>query len=297
MTYQDAITMRSAPALPEIRNITPADLKDALAKGVDDFSAMPTHAVFLSLIYPIVGLALGRAMFGYDLVPLLYPLAAGFALLGPFAAIGLYELSRRREAGLDTSWENAFDVVRSPSLPAIVTLGLFLMVVFGIWVAIAHGIYIADFGYAEPTEPIAFLRRVLTTPAGHHLIIAGNFVGLLFAVGVFAVSAVSFPLLIDRDIGAVAAATTSVRVVLRNPLTMALWGVIIAALLAIGALPLLFGLAVAMPVLGHASWHLYRKVVVPAPLPSGERPHRHKGRRYAAEFPAALFTSYPDDRL
>ena len=105
--------------LPTIRTITLTDLRDALAKGLDDFWAMPTHVIFLSLIYPIVGIALGSATFGYDVVPLLFPLAAGFALIGPFAAIGLYELSRRREQGLDTSWRHAFDIVHSPSLPIL----------------------------------------------------------------------------------------------------------------------------------------------------------------------------------
>ena len=105
--------------LPAVRTITFADLRDALAKGLDDFWAMPTHVIFLSLIYPIVGIALGSATFGYDVVPLLFPLAAGFALIGPFAAIGLYELSRRREQGLDTSWRHAFDIVHSPSLPIL----------------------------------------------------------------------------------------------------------------------------------------------------------------------------------
>ena len=295
MAYQDTIATASAPALPDIRTIHMTDLKDALAKGWDDFTAMPTHAVFLSLIYPIVGLAIGRATLGGHFVPLLYPLAAGFALIGPFAAIGLYELSRRREAGLDSSWEHAFDVVHSPSLPSIAALGVFLMIVFGVWVAIAHSIYVANFGYAEPERPLAFLTRVLTTRAGHDLIIVGNLVGFLFALGVFAVSVISFPLLIDRDIGVAAAVTTSVRAVIHNPVTMAMWGIIVAALLVIGSLPAFFGLAVVMPVLGHASWHLYRKVVEPAPLPRGERPHRSKGRRYAAEFPAALFARYPDE--
>jgi len=105
--------------LPAVRSIGTADLEDALAKDLDDFWEMPTHVVFLSTIYPIVGLALGRATLGYDIVPLLYPLASGLGLLGPFAAIGLYELSRRRELGLDTSWKHAFDVVHSPSFGAI----------------------------------------------------------------------------------------------------------------------------------------------------------------------------------
>src|SRR5437667_8963662 len=118
--------------LPVVRSIGLTDLRDALAKGLEDFWAMPTHVIFLSLIYPVVGIALGSATFGYNVIPLLYPLAAGFALIGPFAAIGLYELSRRREQGLDTSWKHVFDIIHSPSIRAILALGLLLLAIFTI---------------------------------------------------------------------------------------------------------------------------------------------------------------------
>ena len=246
---------------PTVHRIGLRDLKDALARGLADFSAMPTHAVFLCLIYPIVGLLLARLTLGYEVLPLLFPLAAGFTLLGPFAAIGLYELSRRREQGLDVSWQDAFDVLRSPSRGAIAALGLLLLAIFLIWIAVAQAIYIANFGY-EPAASIPdFLHQVFTTPAGSMLIIVGNLVGFLFALLVLTISVVSFPLLLDRDVGAVEAVLTSVRVVATNPLMMAIWGLIVAGLLVIGSLPLFFGLAVVVPVLGHATWHLYRKVV------------------------------------
>ncbi len=246
---------------PAVRTIRIADLKDALARGIDDFAAMPTHAVFLCLIYPIVGIVLGRLTWGYEVLPLLFPLAAGFALIGPFAAIGLYELSRRREQGLDISWTDAFDVLRSPSAGAIAALGVLLLVIFVLWVAVAQAIYIANFGYQPAASMPDFLRQVLTTPAGWALIVVGNGVGFLFALVALSISVVSFPLLLDRDVGAVEAVLTSVRAVAANPVPMAAWGLIVAAALVIGSLPLFFGLAVVMPVLGHATWHLYRKVV------------------------------------
>lgn len=141
MAYSDVILPKEATReLPAVRTIMPSDLLEALAKGVDDFWAMPTHVIFLSLIYPIAGLAIARWTFGYDIVPMLYPLLAGFALIGPFAAVGLYELSRRREMGLDTSWRHAFDIVHSPSLWSIVALGLLLLAIFGVWLAVAHGL-------------------------------------------------------------------------------------------------------------------------------------------------------------
>ena len=277
-------------ARPIVRTIGLRDIKNALAEGIADFSAMPSHAVFLCLIYPIVGVLLARLTLGYEVLPLLFPLAAGFTLLGPFAAIGLYELSRRREQGLDASWQDAFDVLRSPSRGAIAALGLLLLTIFVIWIAVAQAIYVAYFGY-EPAASIPdFLDQVFTTPAGRMLMIVGNLVGFLFALGVLTISVISFPLLLDRDVGAVEAVLTSVRVVARNPLMMAIWGLIVAALLLIGSLPLFFGLAVVVPVLGHSTWHLYRKVVVPDPNPHQVLPRPARSRHYAAQFPAALFT-------
>jgi uncharacterized membrane protein len=187
--------------LPVVRTIGFHDLRQALAQGLADFKAMPTHVVFLSLIYPIVGVLLWFATAGLDLLALLYPLATGFALLGPFAAIGLYELSRRREMHLDTSWQHAFDVRHSASLGPILLLGLLLVVVFLIWIAVAHGIYVANFGIHEPESPGAFISKVLTTSAGHNLIVVGNLVGAAFALFVFVISVVSFPLLLERDVG------------------------------------------------------------------------------------------------
>ena len=278
-----------SPAYPIVRKIGVADLKDAVAKGVDDFLAMPTHVIFLAVIYPVVGLLLAAITFGYDLMPLLFPLAGGFALIGPFAAIGLYELSRQRERGVEVSWKHAFGLLRYPSLDAIAAMGMVLMIVFLIWLATAQLLYQSLFGYALPESIRQFLSDILTTPAGWTLIIAGNGIGFLFAALAMTISVVSFPLLLDRDVGAIVAMHTSVRAVLRNPLMMAVWGLFVAAALVIGSLPFFVGLAVVLPVLAHSTWHLYRKVVEPDLSPRLDRDRRPKGRRYAADFPAVLF--------
>jgi uncharacterized membrane protein len=283
------------PAHLAVRTVSFADLKAALAKGLDDFSAMPSHAIFLCIIYPIAGLVLGRLAIGYDVLPLLFPLMAGFALVGPFAAIGLYEMSRRREQGLDISWRHVFDVRHRPTFGAIVALGLLLMAIFLVWIAVAQAIYVATFGYLPAASIPDFFQQVLTTSEGWTLIVVGNAVGFLFAVLVLTISVVSFPLLIDRDVGAAGAIVTSWRVVLANPVTMAAWGFIVALLLVVGSIPLLFGLAVVMPVLGHATWHLYRRAVEPNPGPPPELIPEPAGRRYAAEFPASLFARSRDD--
>ncbi len=246
---------------PNVRRIGTADLIDALAKGLDDFKAMPTHIVFLCLIYPIVTLIFARIYAGYEVLPLVFPLLAGFTLIGPLVATGMYELSRRREEGLDISRGHAFDVFRSPSIGSIAILGVVLLAIYFAWLGTAWAIYELIFGNAAPASVGEFARQVFTTPAGWTLIIGGTFAGFLFAVLVLTLSVVSFPLLLDRDVGVMTAMRTSVRAVLANPVTMAIWGLIVAVALLIGSLPLFVGLSVVMPVLGHATWHLYRKVV------------------------------------
>jgi uncharacterized membrane protein len=139
-----------SPAYPIVRKIGFADLKDAVAKGIDDFWAVPTHVIFLAIIYPIVGLFLARMTFGLGVMPLLFPLAAGYALIGPFAAIGLYEMSRQREQGVDVTWKHAFGVLRCPSLDSIAALGMVLMIVFLIWLAVAEALFQSLFGYGSP---------------------------------------------------------------------------------------------------------------------------------------------------
>ena len=246
---------------PTIRKIGMADLGDALAKGVADFNAMPTHLIFICLIYPIAMLIAARVAAGHEVLPLVFPLLAGYTLVGPLFAVGMYELSRRREKGLDISRRHAFDILRFPSIRAIAELGLALMAIYFAWLFVAQTIYELIFGGAVPASIGEFARQVLTTPSGFALIIVGCGVGFLFAAAVFALSVVSFPLLLDRDVSAVTAATTSVRAVLANPVTMAMWGFMVAAALLIGSLPFFVGLAVVLPVLGHSTWHLYRKVV------------------------------------
>jgi len=246
---------------PTIRRITSADLWDALKRGFDDFAAMPTHLVFLGLIYPLAGIVFAGITFGYNLFPMLFPLAAGFALVGPVAAIGLYEMSRQRERGRKPDLTHVFDVVRSPSFPAILTISAGLAALFLAWLFAAQTLYQSLFGYLPPESMTAFLQEVLTTSHGHALILYGNLIGLGFAVIAMVVGVVSFPLLLDRDAGVVCALETSLRAVAKNPGTMALWGLIVAALLLAGTIPLFVGLAVVVPVLGHATWHLYRKLV------------------------------------
>jgi uncharacterized membrane protein len=253
--------IESHAPLPAVRRIGLADLRMALDRGLTDFRAIPSHAVFLCLFYPVVGLLIGGFLLRDDVVPLLFPLAAGFALIGPFAAIGLYELSRRRELGMDSSWGHAFDVFRSPAKWSIVAVGILLLAIFFAWLLTAQWLYAGTIGTLAPRSAGEFFRDVFTTPAGWRMIVFGNLIGFVFAVVAMCISVISFPLLLDRHVSAAVAMLTSVRAVSENPGTMAVWGLIVAAALVAGTIPFLLGLAVVMPVLGHATWHLYRRLI------------------------------------
>ena len=257
-------------AQPIVHTIGTTDLKDALIRGISDFNAMPTHLVFLCLIYPILTLIFARIAAGYEVLPLVFPLLAGYTLIGPLVAIGMYELSRRREQGLDTSRSHAFDVIRFASIGAIARLSVLLMAIYFAWMGTAWALYQLNFGDAVPESILAFALQIATTPAGWALVFVGCGVGFVFATVTFALSVVSFPMLVDREVDVVTAVQTSVRAVVANPITMGIWAFIVASGLLIGSLPFFVGLAVVLPVLGHATWHLYRKVVEPGDLSVGQ---------------------------
>lgn len=244
-----------------IRRIAFADLRTAFDQGVADFLATPTQLVFLCVLYPLVGLVAARAASGGDLLYLLYPMVAGLSLVGPVAAVGLYEISRRREAGQDASWANAFDVLRNPALGSIVAVGILLAGMFLAWLVTARLIFAATIGQLPPGLG-AFLQALSGTPGGLRLILFGNLAGCIFAVATLMLTVISVPMLLDRNCGLGVAIQTSVRACLANPVPMAAWGLLVALLLALGSIPAFIGLAVVMPILGHATWHLYRRVVM-----------------------------------
>jgi uncharacterized membrane protein len=251
---------RDAP-LPAVARINFPDLLDALSKGFADFAASRTDVMLLCVFYPVLGLVLGRIASGENTLDLLFPLVSGFALIGPLAAVGLYEMSRRRELGATVGWADAFGVLRSPSLGPILVLGLALTAVFVIWLGAAHAIYIWTLGPGYTASFSTFFRAVFSTDAGVSMIVLGMGVGFGFALVVLILGVVSFPMLIDRDVGVETALRTSVRAVMKNPVTMAIWGLIVAVALFVGSIPIFLGLVVVLPVLGHATWHLYRKLV------------------------------------
>jgi len=248
-------------APPVVRRIGIADLRAALRDGARDFEACRTDIIFLCLIYPIAGFLIGRFAFNHGLIPLIFPLIAGFALIAPLFGVGLYEISRRRERGIAKGWADVFTVLQAPAIGSILVMGLILLALFALWLFAASFIYTVTLGPDLPISASQFARDVLTTPQGWMMIVVGMGVGFLFALVVLTISVVSFPLLLDRNVGVYRAIATSVRAVRENPGPMAAWGLIIATGLVAGAIPLLVGLAIALPILGHATWHLYRRVI------------------------------------
>jgi uncharacterized membrane protein len=246
--------------LPQVRRITVSDLWASLREGFHDLGVARTDVAFIAVFYPLAGVVLAGFLLNANLLPLVLPLVSGFALLGPIAAVGLYEVSRRLEAGEPVSWSTPLKVLRSPALDSILGVGSIMALIYLAWLAAAWGIYAVTLGPAPPASAVAFLRDVFTTPAGWAMIVVGMGVGFLFAALAFAIGVISFPLLLERDVGMGGAIRTSLAAVAANPGPMALWGLIIAGSMIAGSIPGLAGLIFVMPLLGHASWHLYRKL-------------------------------------
>ena len=254
------MTLDPVAAAP-VRSLSTADLGWALQRGWDDFKAKRGDLILLPFIYPLVGVLASVFAFNAQLFPLIFPLAGGFALVGPIAASGFYELARRREAGEDSSWWHFLDPLKGRSRLPIAVLTAMLAGIFLVWMGVAQGLYTATLGTLDPRTPDDFIRDLFGTGPGWTMIIAGNLVGALFAVATLALAAFSFPMVVDKGGDPLAAVATSVRAFQRSPAVMIGWGVRVALILALAALPLFIGLMVALPVLGYATWHLYTRAV------------------------------------
>ena len=256
--------LRHEAAVPAIRHIEVADLWAALREGMRDLGVARSDVVFIAIFYPLAGLVLGRLMASMNMLPLVAPLVSGFALLGPVAAVGLYEVSRRLEANEPVSWSTPFEVRKSPAFTSILAFGAILALIFFVWLAVAWGVFALTVGPEAPTSMTSFLRDVFGTGAGWAMIVVGSAIGAVFAAFTFAISVISVPLMLDRDVGVGPAMRASIEAVRTNPKPMLIWGLVIAAAMVAGSLPALIGLIFVLPLFGHASWRLYRKLVADA---------------------------------
>jgi len=251
---------------PFVREITISDINDAWAQGLRDFQVAPIFGLAFGGFYAAAGIAIVCCATVLGLSYLVYPLAAGFALIGPFAAVGLYEVSRRLEAGMTLSWHRVLGVVfeqRHRQLAWMAFVVLFIFIVWMYQVQLLFALFIGLHSFATLKDLLAVLT---TTPEGVAFLVLGNAIGVCLSLILFALTVVSIPLLLDHDVDFVTAMITSVRAVITNPGPMLGWGVTIGVLLFLASLPLFVGLTVILPILGHATWHLYRRVVDPVPV-------------------------------
>jgi uncharacterized membrane protein len=244
-----------------VRRISQDDIRWALAQGWSDFRQKRGDLIFLALLYPLMGLLAAVLAFNDAALPLFFPLVAGLSILGPAVASGFYELARRREDGLDSSWKHFFDPLKSPNRRSLLLLTAGLGILFLLWLAFAWGIYAATLGPAYPVGIRAFITKLFMTSEGWTMILLGNLTGLLFAIVTLVCTLVSLPMVIDRPVDAGTALETSIRAVRVNPWATTTWGLRVAGLLVLGCIPAFIGLAVVLPVLGYATWHLYTRMV------------------------------------
>jgi uncharacterized membrane protein len=244
-----------------IRTITNDDLRFALGQGLDDFLTMRGDILIAGLVYTLVGLAAVVMTTNRPLIPFLFPIVAGVGLLGPVAAVGFYELARRREDGHRSNWSHFFDVLKRPAADDMGIVAGLLMLVFFLWLLAAGALYAFLFGWATPTSIMGFLTAVLTTPRGWALIVLGAAIGAAFGWAVLSLSVASMPMLVDCDVSASEAVSASWRAAHANKRLMLKWGLIVAGLLVLGIAPLFVGLAFVLPWLGYSTWHLYTRLI------------------------------------
>ena len=257
-------------AIP-VRTISDEDLRVSLRQGWEDFGDLRGDLVFAGLIYTLIGLAAVVMTTSRPLMPFFLPVVAGVALLGPVAAVGFYELARRRESGEEVHWFNFLDVRKRPSLDDMgMVAGLLLLIFLG-WLIAAGVLYGLIFGFWTPTSIGGFVSAVLTTPRGWALIVSGLVVGAIFGWLVLALSVASLPMLVDRDISAAEAVSASWRASHANKREMIRWGILVSVLLVLGSIPLFVGLAFVLPWLGYSTWHLYTRLIDREAISTGRR--------------------------
>lgn len=261
MTTLDLTRDVSSTTDPIIHRINADDLHWALRRGWDDFQAKRGDLIFVSFIYPLIGLITGAIALDSKLLPYLFPIVAGISILGPVVAAGFYEIARRRDEGDDTGWAHFLDPIRPGRRGGLIAITSMLIALFLAWLLIASVIYQATLGQLRPIGVGAFLRDLLTTSEGWTLIVVGNLAGGLIAALTLVLTVVSAPMVVDRPDEPELAVRTSIRAVAANPGAIARWGAIVAGLLILGTIPLFVGLAVVLPVLGYSTWHLYTRLV------------------------------------
>ena len=247
----------------KIRKIRLKDLWQSLREGTNDYSAKPHSIPLLILFYSLFALLFTLFAFGQQLRYLAFPMVAGLTLIGPIIATAFFEMSRQRERGVELGWRDSFRFIHTSSFAPILALSLVMMLLYIAWLYMAELIYFGMFGSTLPVSVTDFINQLFSTRHGGGLIFYGNFVGFLFAFAAMAFSVIAFPLALDKPVTSSTAMSVSIKAFTSNFYVLAVWGIVVVAILTLGAALFLIGLAVALPILGHATWHVYRKIIEP----------------------------------
>jgi uncharacterized membrane protein len=253
----------TAGSFPKVRAVTFGDLRDVLGCGWSDFRKAPMYGLFFAAIYAAGGVVLVAAVTAWDMRWLSYPLVIGFALIGPFIATGLYEVSRRLETNIALSWRDVLGVVWDQHRRELGWMAIVMLFVFWIWLYQARTLFAVFFGSQGFATYERFVEAVFATTNGWTFLIVGHIVGAVISMILFALTVVSCPLLLEREVDFITAMITSVRAVLKSPIVMGSWGLFVVVSIILSAIPAFLGLLVVLPVLGHATWHLYHRTVEP----------------------------------
>ncbi len=264
MAKQTPVKPAPGNTMPVVRHIGLDDVRAAFVAGVRDFSRAPLFGLFFGGFYALGGLLAVAFVARLDMHYMIYPLAIGFPLVGPFIAVGIYEVSRCLHEGRPLTWSGVLTTVwrqkgRELSIMAFVTLFIMWMWMYQVRLLVALFL-----GFRSMSTLDGFINMVLNTGDGLRFLAAGHIVGALLYAVLFSVTVVSIPLLLDREVDFVTAIITSIKAVLTNPIAMMVWGLVVLVLTGLALLPAFLGLFIVLPILGHATWHLYQRVVEPA---------------------------------
>jgi len=250
-------------SFPKVRAVTFGDLRDVLRLGWADYRKAPMYGLFFAAVYATGGIILVAAVTAWDMRWLSYPLVIGFALIGPFIAPGLYEVSRRLEAGKELSWDKILGVVWDQHRRELGWMAFVMLFVFWVWMYQARTLFAVFFGFKGFATYDGFMEAVFTTTNGWTFLLVGHVVGAIISMILFSLTVVSCPLLLEREVDFITAMITSIRAVLKSPVVMGCWGLFVVVSVVLSAIPAFLGLLVVLPVLGHATWHLYHRAVEP----------------------------------
>jgi uncharacterized membrane protein len=251
------------PAFPVVRAATFEDVRAALSQGWQDFASAPAYGLFFGGIYALGGLLVVSTVAFMGMSYLAYPLAAGFVLIGPFVAAGLYEVSRRLEKNEPLDWRGVIGVVFAQGGREFAWMAFVSIFAFIVWMYQVRLLLALFLGFQSFASFGAFMHVLVTTGDGLAFLALGHIVGAVMASLVFSLTAISFPLLLDRDVDFITAMIVSVQAVIKSPVVMLGWAFAIVVIIALASAPFFLGLFVALPVLGHATWRLYRRIVAP----------------------------------